>query len=111
MRVAWLKNAKGKAMGVVLQFGRPPAPEVTTLAPEPARTLWKVCNICTENEAVIYCQVHSVYTCLECIQAHEIMEGAKVVQECNGYMVLASTWDQANRCHYLSRSTAIALLY
>jgi hypothetical protein len=111
MNIHRLRNSQGKVMGVVLQFGPRPAPEIQALAPSPARTLWKVCNICTDNEAVIYCRVHSVYVCLECIQAHEIMEGAKVVQECNGFLVLASTWDVANRCEYLSRSTALALLH
>ena len=106
-----LTNGKGKTIGIVLQFRSLPAPAPDPLAPQPARTLWRVCNICTENDAVIYCRVHSVYLCLECIQEHELMVGSKVVQECNGYMVLASSWDVDNRCEYLSRSTALALLH
>jgi hypothetical protein len=111
MHVSRLKNGRGATIGIVLQFGPRPAPEPPALAHAPRRVLWKVCNICTENDAVIYCRVHSVYLCLECIQAHEIMVGAKIVQECNGYTVLASTWDLGNRCEYLSRSTALALLH
>jgi hypothetical protein len=97
-------------MGIVLQWGRQPAKPRATLAPLPVRTLWRTCQICGENEALVYCRAHSVYSCLECLQAHEIMEGVKVPQECDGYMILASTWDQGNKCEYISRSVAAAML-
>lgn len=105
-----LRNSRGNVMGVVLQFGKRPAAAPAPLAPLPQRTLWRTCAICGENEALVYCRAHSVYSCLECLQAHELMEGAKIVQECDGYTVIASSWDASSQCQYISRSVAAAML-
>jgi len=105
-----LTNKAGKTLGVLLHWRTPERVITQALAPEPQRTLWKVCQVCTENEALVYCRVHSVYMCLECIQAHEIMDGAKVVCDQGGRVVILPSSDFGNHCLFLSRAAARALM-
>jgi hypothetical protein len=104
-----ITNRAGKTLGLVLHFRTQGTTVTQALAPEPKRTLWKVCQICTENEALVYCRVHSVYLCLECVQAHEIMEGAKVICDTGGRVSILPSPDLFNHCEFLSRAAARAL--
>jgi len=96
-------------MGVLLQFGKSAPPAAAALASIPQRTYWRVCNICAQGDAIVRCSTHSVYLCVECIQAHELMEGSKVVRNVGGGVALLRCADEQNHCHYASRSASITI--
>lgn len=109
MTLRVMRDKRGRVVGIVLTIGKHDAPDRAPLAPAPAPVLWRVCDICTDNVAVIYCRTHSVYLCLECVRAHELMDGARVVQMLNGYVLLEKSGDPENYCQYVSRAAAHAL--
>jgi len=109
MLIQRVTDRKGKTIGVVLHWRSGADMHTHSLAPTPRTTLWKVCQLCTDNEALVYCRVHSVYLCLECLLNHELMSGCKFIGDQDGRPCLVYTDDLLNRCEYLSRAAARAL--
>ena len=56
---------KGKLRGIAVLFGRG-----RVEAGRHKETPWRICDSCTEHQAIAFCRSDNVYVCAECLPVH-----------------------------------------
>jgi hypothetical protein len=104
-----LTDTNGRTKGLILKWRNtpPPLPAGPIAAAQPERVV--SCQICSTNEAAIYCRAHGVWLCVGCIQGHELMESNPLVHGVGPYGAAGMFPQFQVHCEYLSRAAARAL--
>ena len=70
MKLSLLRSPDRHVIGIALLFGRD-RELMTSIVHEPAGPRpWRLCDRCTENEAIVFCRDHAVYLCDNCLPLH-----------------------------------------
>jgi len=109
MLIQRLTDRTGRTTGIVLHFRRAQLHVGRVQDPAPEPEAWQCCRICGTNVAQVYCRNHQIWLCLDCIQAHELMEGNAYVQVHPPPAGLHGLVSAQMHCEYLSRAAARAL--
>jgi len=102
--IHFARNRQGKLAGLFLYWRKLPSTQALQppLPKEPE--VWRVCEVCCVEEAVVYCRSHSRYLCAGCVVKHSGVTASPMDFECP--KCHEEFWIDSNdpRCLYVSRA-------